>query len=45
MKGISPEWIGAIVAWAREEPRIAAVYLFGSRVKAPTDSIVTWMWL
>jgi predicted nucleotidyltransferase len=33
MKGLKPEWLAAIVTWAREEPRVAAVFLFGSRAR------------
>ena len=33
MRGMEPEWLASIISWARDEPRIAAVFLFESRAK------------
>lgn len=31
--GCPPEWVEAIASWAAADPRILAVYLYGSRVR------------
>ena len=33
MKGMQPEWVASIIEWARDDDRVAAVFVFGSRAK------------